>query len=41
MEIDLPRPRKLEHLTSERYFQLKGEALKIVMEEAKGEKLVI
>lgn len=41
MEIDLPRPRKLEHLTSDRYFQLKGDAIKIVMEEAKGEKLVI
>ena len=34
MEIDLPRPRKYQVLTSSRYLELKQEALEALHEEA-------
>ena len=34
IEVDLPRPRKIEMLTSKRYAQLKKKALSILYKEA-------
>jgi NitT/TauT family transport system ATP-binding protein len=36
MDIDLPRPRKYQVLTSNEFFNLKAEAIRVVMEEANG-----
>jgi sugar-specific transcriptional regulator TrmB len=36
MDVDLPRPRKYQILTSNKFFDLKAEAIRVVMEEASG-----
>jgi NitT/TauT family transport system ATP-binding protein len=36
IDINLPRPRKYQVLTSNEFFNLKAEAIRVVMEEANG-----